>query len=900
MHGGEGYFGLSATDQDVLWSPLPVFPNEAQTLRPLEQPEQLEEWFHPSRATTIHEEAPQTRRKRIIAFLHTHLSRRVVRRVLKCTIAYFLSTLVVLIKPVARALGRAPFLSAMGMVFSHPGRSMGAQFDTTAMACAGILLSIACSMAGRAVPKPFASIFLFFGALLTQLLRQRCPRFYYFSLQFMIVQIFSLTALTHEVMLPFDYGVPLLIGCGISLVVNLVIWPETAMDGLGRALEDTTVSCKEVLTTVSNQFLLDPSAEPVPQNVIDEQVERMRKNMAKVRGAYREAKYEISYTRIRPQDLREVRKILEVVTKHLGALSGSLRIERQLFGFDQHEEGIRRTKRKTDNQHVLYTYVEQLRDPLIRLSAECSNTLQYLADCFATSEPYNVLPPPSIQISLFDQDEKGRLNDLALREELFLVFFFIFLMRRIAKEIEAMKTIMAALNVKRKRRRFYVPKLTTLLWLRRWASSAGHQSTKDKGGYSHAVLEHLLDDKEERKRAGSILDLEISLTLRSREDSTVSKHPKVPIMMRARYALWKFLQLFKKYEFKFALKIAVAVTALCIPAFVPWKAEWFSNERCQWSSVTVVAIMNPTSGGTLQASLWRVVGTVIGTLVGWAALETGKGSAYVLAIFAVLLASAGPFFFIHLGSTYNKVGLVVLISYVIVALVHYAQPVSDSAIAATVWKRTTMVIIGILGDYYTFLVTTFLYHDLRIPPTAKDMKKGFKIETKIQDSIVAAGVLLDLTDHEPRLKGPFPKALYKEIIDSLQAILDILGCMRVTMIHMPVAVKRDITSKEVHVERRDMMAAIMLHFYAVSSTLNTKIPLPIYLPSMRAARMRLIQHRRESKQHWVKFRNMSWYAMSSCSEEIIDELEHLTRLVSCIVGDAAFADNVKQLSMPSL
>ena len=43
------------------------------------------------------------------------------------------------------------------------------------------------------------------------------------------------------------------------------------------------------------------------------------------------------------------------------------------------------------------------------------------------------------------------------------------------------------------------------------------------------------------------------------------------------------------------------------------------------------------SGGTLNAGLWRVTGTIIGGLFGWAALESDNGSAYVLALFAVLL-----------------------------------------------------------------------------------------------------------------------------------------------------------------------------------------------------------------------------------------------------------------------
>lgn len=48
-----------------------------------------------------------------------------------------------------------------------------------------------------------------------------------------------------------------------------------------------------------------------------------------------------------------------------------------------------------------------------------------------------------------------------------------------------------------------------------------------------------------------------------------------------------------------------------------------------------------------------------------------------------LLCLAIPFFYIHLGSTYNKVGIVVLITYVALPLVHYALP--SGSIEDSIW-----------------------------------------------------------------------------------------------------------------------------------------------------------------------------------------------------------------------
>lgn len=47
--------------------------------------------------------------------------------------------------------------------------------------------------------------------------------------------------------------------------------------------------------------------------------------------------------------------------------------------------------------------------------------------------------------------------------------------------------------------------------------------------------------------------------------------------------------------------------------------------------------MQVYSGGTLEASFWRIIGTLVGAFTGWAALAAGDNSPYLLALFAVLL-----------------------------------------------------------------------------------------------------------------------------------------------------------------------------------------------------------------------------------------------------------------------
>jgi hypothetical protein len=97
------------------------------------------------------------------------------------------------------------------------------------------------------------------------------------------------------------------------------------------------------------------------------------------------------------------------------------------------------------------------------------------------------------------------------------------------------------------------------------------------------TIETLTSDKLNEEERGNYY---------SSENDTPKEAP--PLSLRIRYGLWKSLQWTKRYEFKFSLKMAVAVLVLCMPAFFPSSAAWYLSVRGQWSCMTVIAIMNPT------------------------------------------------------------------------------------------------------------------------------------------------------------------------------------------------------------------------------------------------------------------------------------------------------------------
>lgn len=90
---------------------------------------------------------------------------------------------------------------------------------------------------------------------------------------------------------------------------------------------------------------------------------------------------------------------------------------------------------------------------------------------------------------------------------------------------------------------------------------------------------------------------------------------------------------------------------------------------------------------------------------------------------------------------------------------------------------------------------------------------------------------------------------------------------------------------------------MLLSFHTLATSLRSKAPLPVYMPSARVLRRKLMDHRRANSQktNWVKFRNLTWFAMACSSEEMIDELEYLTHLIRYIVGESERADLAKRI-----
>ncbi|KAG0026754.1 hypothetical protein BGZ81_006114 [Podila clonocystis] len=125
--------------------------------------------------------------------------------------------------------------------------------------------------------------------------------------------------------------VPLLMGVGISLLVSIICWPETASEGLGRALNESMDTSRALLNLSTRSFLLNHKTIALSKSVIEKAQAEVREAQKKLYTAYREARYEVTYSMRNPADYKEVRAVVSALMRHLASMSLVVQNERLLM-----------------------------------------------------------------------------------------------------------------------------------------------------------------------------------------------------------------------------------------------------------------------------------------------------------------------------------------------------------------------------------------------------------------------------------------------------------------------------------------------------------------------------------------------------------------------------------------
>ncbi|KAL4073766.1 Fusaric acid resistance protein-like-domain-containing protein [Scleroderma citrinum] len=550
-------------------------------------------------------------------------------------------------------------------------------------------------------------------------------------------------------------------------------------------------------------------------------------------------------------------------------------------------------------ERALFTFESTANDALLRL---------YRRSSFAPLSGNSVS-------SVLDDNQASADNE---QEHVFIVYFFIFTLQEFAGELMCLTDAM---------RRIYAVELSRFSkrsWWRRYVVDGPNIAT-----YFSAHRHPKVSFSKVRPHAPN--------TVQTPDRSNLS------FFGRLKRLIWDLGDRLKDRDIKYAFKVGMSTAMLAAPAFLDATRPIFTKYRGEWALVSYFVVMSPTIGATNFLSLHRVLGTLIGAVAATGIYSLFPQNPVILSIFGFFF-SIPCFYIIVSKPDYATSGRFVLLTYNLTCLFSYNLRRNDVSVLEIAYHRSAAVIVGVLwavfvsrfwwpaearrelskglgefclnmGWLYTRLVASNSGLDQLDDAEARDhvdrrpvacestpllsksatavlsssIHEFMAMELHLQIKLIELQNLLAQTQHEPRLKGPFPVLLYRSILTSLQTILDKLHSMRCVTTREEwygiFNVRKDFILP-VNKERREMVGNIILYFSVLASAFRLKAPLPPYLPPAEEARKRLVNAIRQldvvKNRDVQASKQLLFFAYALTMKGVIQELDFL----GCTLQDA--------------
>ncbi|KAF9531596.1 Fusaric acid resistance protein-like-domain-containing protein [Crepidotus variabilis] len=516
-----------------------------------------------------------------------------------------------------------------------------------------------------------------------------------------------------------------------------------------------------------------------------------------------------------------------------------------------------------------------------------------------------------------DSDAAGIDND---NESVFLVYFFIFTLQEFAKELISLVDAVERVYCYERSLLLHRPIwLKVFFWTRDTFSSVFRRKATE-GPYM--IPRNRLAQPWFPK-------------IRPHAPDTILTPPRnqLSFIGKVGQTIWSILTRLGERDTKFAIKAGMATALLATPAFIESTRPTFVEYYGDWALISFFVVIAPTIGATNYLGLQRFLGTLFGATVAVVIFSLFPENPVVLSGFGFIFCI--PCFYWAVSKPqYLSASRFVLLTYNLTCLFCYNLRQEDIDVLDIGFHRAVAVTAGVLwaafvsrfwwpsearreltrslsefclnlGWLYTRLVasnsfspeyreeqvaggTTSTIHLRRIQPTrlSNSVQEFMAMELHLQIKLIELQSLLTQAQHEPRLKGPFPVVLYRQILISLQTILDKLHSMRCVTTREE-CVREDFIIP-VNKERRDMVGNIILSFSTLAASFRLKAPLPPYLPPAEESRLRLVDAIRRLdvvKNRDVKVsRQLLFFAYALTMKGVTMELEFLGRTLQEAFG----------------
>ncbi|KAJ2322094.1 hypothetical protein H4S02_000387 [Coemansia sp. RSA 2611] len=615
--------------------------------------------------------------------------------------------------------------------------------------------------------------------------------------------------------------VAVLTGMAISLVVGWVVRPTTAGDAVRRQLRAAVGSFRDVLPQLVSAVLGARGPEALPEPVAPAE-SAASAPAQKLHGAKpSELKDALRAHRTQLQQLRRQVDAVALDPSAWAVWSRRTALAKLLAGLDGLSLHLGSMGAALELQAngaaapdaTTYTaVVRQIRAPVSRLARVADRALVAMHDMAdaalagenagdVTRRVEKLRSEIATAVQVFQTDYDAAVRALgvdvelatasnATEEQLFVTYFFVFGLRELVDDIDALLPRVAAV-------------CRTPMPVGIWSAAAGVR-------WAQACWRALWD-------TGATTALETRHESAQYADPRSLHAPRpAGVWARIAHALWQTGMWLRRANVRFAIKYALLATVLALPWY--WSIDMYlemRRQRMEWAVISAAAIMVPTVGGSALVSVFRVLGTCAGGLGAFLVYEVGQNTP--LLMYVLLVAFSVPCFHVMLHGRYPRIGQFALITFGVVLVNKWVAREDQLESAGELAARRTFavalgVVAGMLVTMYVWpfearvrvrqamswwlLTASLLYDQLWAGlwrsagaqwRALNTVREYLDSELQLQDAVLEIRALLGDTLNEPRLKGRFPVETYQRITHASQRILDALVAARWVMLPVPTA-----------------------------------------------------------------------------------------------------------------
>lgn len=343
--------------------------------------------------------------------------------------------------------------------------------------------------------------------------------------------------------------------------------------------------------------------------------------------------------------------------------------------------------------------------------------------------------------------------------------------------------------------------------------------------------------------------------------------------------VWRSLTAFRKPAVQFGFKVGLGAALFAVPAYNSTWRPVFTQWRGEWGLVTFVIIMNKSVGGTMSSVGIRILGTFLGAVGGWAIWTLVGENPVALPLIGWAVACGCFWIILYWPAKKNMFGRFILLTFNLTLLYTFSLSIADQDDDSEDDDETQLIVKDIafhrfisvcVGVLWALLITTLV-----LPNSARTrLKRGLSVlwvrmglvwradvisaiprKGDAADSVLSgpqnekemALAMLELREflasapNELRLKGPFPTQQYAALLASTQRVLDAFQDISVLVAKDPKPSSQELQLMEATApERRELCNRIFLGFYLLGSAMRLGVPVPGKMPGVDGAVDRML------------------------------------------------------------